>query len=156
MAASVRQSEGGDKRPGHAAGTRAASGKESRLASARLFSRAPGSPQVCYRDPVRARLTAFVVGRPILSAALAVALTIVVARLANHLYPRTHLPIVPGMRIHDDVLGITWLYRTTAPTFGATGAGGLRERIHARMRRDARWVPTRRTRPRASAAGITQ
>jgi hypothetical protein len=55
---------------------------------------------------VRSRLTAFVVGRPILFGAVAVALTIVVARLLNSAYPRTHLPLVPGMRLHHYVLGI--------------------------------------------------
>jgi hypothetical protein len=36
----------------------------------------------------------------------AVALTIVVARLLNYAYPRTHLPLVPGLRLHHYVLGI--------------------------------------------------
>jgi hypothetical protein len=57
----------------------------------------------------RARLTAFVVGRPILFGALAVALTIVVARLVNDAYPRTHLPLIPGMRVHHYVFGIVIL-----------------------------------------------
>jgi hypothetical protein len=61
---------------------------------------------VYYRVPVRTRLTAFVVSRPILFGALAVALTIVVARLLNFVFPRTHLPIIPGMRIHHYVFGI--------------------------------------------------
>jgi hypothetical protein len=55
---------------------------------------------------VRARLTAFVVGRPILFGAVAVAVTIVLARLLNYVYPRTHLPLIPGMRLHHYVLGI--------------------------------------------------
>jgi hypothetical protein len=55
---------------------------------------------------VRSRLTAFVVGRPILFGAVAVALTIVVARLLNYVWPRTHLPLVPGLRLHHYVLGI--------------------------------------------------
>ncbi len=54
----------------------------------------------------RARLTAFVVDRPILFGAVAVALTVVVARLLNYVYPRTHLPLIPGMRIHHYVFGI--------------------------------------------------
>jgi hypothetical protein len=62
--------------------------------------------QVCYRDPVRARLTAFAVDRPILLGAVAVALTVIVARLLNYVFPRTHLPLVPGMRLHHYVLGI--------------------------------------------------
>jgi len=52
------------------------------------------------------RLAAFVVDRPILVGAVAVALTIVVARLANYVYPRTHLPLIPGMRLHHYVFGI--------------------------------------------------
>ncbi len=55
---------------------------------------------------MRARLTAFVVGRPILFGAVAVAVTIVLARLLNYVYPRTHLPLIPGMRLHHYVLGI--------------------------------------------------
>jgi hypothetical protein len=62
--------------------------------------------RICYPHPVRARLTAFVVSRPILSGAVAVALTIVVARLFNSVYPRTHLPLIPGMRLHHYVFGI--------------------------------------------------
>jgi len=53
-----------------------------------------------------ARITAFVVDRPILFGAVAVALTVVVARLLNYVYPRTHLPLIPGMRIHHYVFGI--------------------------------------------------
>ena len=30
----------------------------------------------------------------------------VVARLLNYVYPRTHLPLIPGMRIHHYVFGI--------------------------------------------------
>src|SRR5450756_1062836 len=53
-----------------------------------------------------ARITAFVVDRPILFGAVAVALTVVVARLLNYVYPRTHLPLIPGMRVHHYVFGI--------------------------------------------------
>ncbi len=54
----------------------------------------------------RRRFTAFVIDRPILSGALAVAVTVVLARWLNYIYPRTHLPLIPGMRIHHYVFGI--------------------------------------------------
>jgi hypothetical protein len=54
----------------------------------------------------RARITAFVIDRPILFGAVAVALTVVVARLLNYVFPRTHLPLIPGMRVHHYVFGI--------------------------------------------------
>ena len=47
-------------------------------------------------------------------------------------------------------------YRSSTPTFSAIRAAALRERIQDRMRRDARWVPTRTPRPSASDTGITQ
>jgi hypothetical protein len=54
----------------------------------------------------RGRLAAFVLDRPILFGAVMVALTIVVAWLLNYVYPRTRLPLVPGMRLHHHVFGI--------------------------------------------------
>jgi hypothetical protein len=71
-----------------------------------VVSQRSARSQVYHRDPVRARLTAFVVNRPLFCGAVAVALTIVVARLLNFVFPRTHLPLIPGMRIHHYVLGI--------------------------------------------------
>jgi hypothetical protein len=35
-----------------------------------------------------------------------VALTVVVARVINDLFPRTHLPLIPGVRVHHYVFGI--------------------------------------------------
>jgi hypothetical protein len=54
----------------------------------------------------RGRLAAFVVDRPILFGAVMVALTVAGARLLNYVFPRTHLPLIPGMRLHHYVLGI--------------------------------------------------
>jgi len=54
----------------------------------------------------RSRFIDFVVDRPILFGAVAVALTVAVARLVNYVHPRTHLPLIPGMRLHHYVLGI--------------------------------------------------
>ncbi len=54
----------------------------------------------------RRRIPVRLVDRPILFGALAVAVTVVVARMLNFIYPRTHLPLIPGMRIHHYVFGI--------------------------------------------------
>jgi hypothetical protein len=52
------------------------------------------------------RVRAFAVERPVLFGAAAVALTVAGARLINHAYPGTHVPIVPGVRVHHYVFGI--------------------------------------------------
>ncbi len=52
------------------------------------------------------RLTTFVLDRPILFGAVAVALTVAVARWLNYIFPRTHIPLLPGKLIHHYVFGI--------------------------------------------------
>jgi hypothetical protein len=54
----------------------------------------------------RARIAGLVVRRPVLSGAVAVGLTVIVARALNYIFPRTHLPLIPGVRVHHYVFGI--------------------------------------------------
>lgn len=80
------------------------------------------------------RIKTFVVDRPIVFGAAAVALTVAVARLVNHAFPRTHLAVMPGVRIHHYVLGIfaltvagylALLFKGPRATFGIALLYGL-------------------------------